>query len=279
MSDTTDNIQDPAVDSSIESSEDAVENDTLPEPPRKHKLKIDGEELEVDEEELKRGYSTQSAAQRRMREAAEERKKANDIVSTLGRDTKAALKAAGVDPYEFAKKILSEELEDSLLSDEDKELRDFRKEKTEREESKKAAEAEKEAARNAVERSQAAEFIESEIVEAVQASGMKPTPKLLARIAEYLIASFDADGNRGLKAGDALKSVQKDYLDEVQDHLEAMDASEIESKYPGLFSKIVKYSVAKHSAKAPSFKAGQDPKPEVTSDAPRRRRSLDDILV
>ncbi|MEK9897028.1 MAG: hypothetical protein VW518_11500, partial [Burkholderiaceae bacterium] len=60
----------------IEDEEYAEEESTLPDGPEEtfFKVKIDGEESEVTDEELKRGYSGQKYIQQKMREVAEARK-------------------------------------------------------------------------------------------------------------------------------------------------------------------------------------------------------------
>lgn len=53
---------------------------------RLHKLKIDDQEVEVDDEELKRGYTHARSANERMRQAAEERKQTKEFMTAFAED-------------------------------------------------------------------------------------------------------------------------------------------------------------------------------------------------
>lgn len=65
----------PEQDEPVEESESDEENEEQQPPtPRKHKVKIDGQELEVDEEELLKGYSRTQDYTRKTQAVAEERK-------------------------------------------------------------------------------------------------------------------------------------------------------------------------------------------------------------
>jgi hypothetical protein len=65
----------------IEDEEYAEEEATLPEEPQSFTVKVDGEDKEVNLEELKRGYSGQTYIQHKMREIAEQRKHAEATVA------------------------------------------------------------------------------------------------------------------------------------------------------------------------------------------------------
>ena len=93
---------------------------------RKHKLKVDGEEIEVDEDELKRGYSHQRAANRILQEGKAARKQAEEFISMMKDkgQLKQALQKLGYDPRALAEEMLIAELEEEKLDPRDRELRD-----------------------------------------------------------------------------------------------------------------------------------------------------------
>lgn len=70
-----------------EEYEDAEENDESVDPDEKyHTVKVDGEEIQVTESELKRSYSGQQYIQKGMQQAAEARKKAEEAYYALARE-------------------------------------------------------------------------------------------------------------------------------------------------------------------------------------------------
>ena len=115
----------------------------------KHKVKIDGEEKEVTLDELLKGYQTEAAAQKRLKEVAEERKtlaaereKAGKVVAAAKAGDYSALRDLGLSDDEIeqvAIKALSakqqaklEEERRKALDPEQRELEDLRREKEER---------------------------------------------------------------------------------------------------------------------------------------------------
>lgn len=91
---------------------------------RLFKVKVDGQEREVSESDLIRDYQLREASQSRMTEAQKLRSQAEEALKLIKGDTKEALRRLGIDPYEFAQRIAAEQIEDEMLSPEQKEMRD-----------------------------------------------------------------------------------------------------------------------------------------------------------
>lgn len=228
---------------------------------RRHKVKIDGEEVEVDDDTLLRDYQLAKASHKRMQEAAETRKQAEEQIAQIRalaeqtrQDPRNLFKALGLDAKQFAEALLAEELENELLSPEEKELRELRNwkkqnemERAEKEEAEKKRKAEELAL-------QAGAEIESEIVDALKVSGIKATPRSVARVAEMMLASLGGDGPR-LKASDAISRLTPEYRADVVDLLESMEPGTLETEYPSLYKKILNHASTKNSA-VPTFKRG-----------------------
>lgn len=97
---------------------------------RKFKVKVDGQELEVDEAELLKGYGHQRAASKRMQEAIKMRKQAEEFIGLL-KDKNAlfqVIQKLGHDPRQLSEEYLGSIVEDELL---DPKEREFRKTKAE----------------------------------------------------------------------------------------------------------------------------------------------------
>ena len=138
----TDNNSEPEAANSL----DVTNDDTNRESPKKYKVKIDGEELEVDEEELLRGYQTKKAADKRFQEGAMARKQAEEFVRLLKEDPFKVLSnpQIGHDVRQLAEEFLASQLEEEMLSDEERERREMKRKLQEYEESEKKKKQEQE---------------------------------------------------------------------------------------------------------------------------------------
>jgi hypothetical protein len=93
---------------------------------RKYKVKVNGQEHEVEESELLRGYSHQAAANKVLQEGKQARKQAEDFIALMKDPQRFydAAKEMGHNPRELAEKYLAATLEDEMMDPRDKELRD-----------------------------------------------------------------------------------------------------------------------------------------------------------
>lgn len=77
---------------------------------QKYRLKVDGEEVEYTLAELQQHAQMGKAAQKRMQEAAEQRRKVEEVVLAIKNNPANALRHLGIDPEEFAKQQLNQAL-------------------------------------------------------------------------------------------------------------------------------------------------------------------------
>ncbi len=188
-------------------------------PLNKYKVKVDGEELEVDENELKRSYAHAKAAAKRMEEAAEMRKQYQreiqiakgfeqwiDNVKNNPEAVFGLLEQLGVDPDELAMRRAAERLKYEYMDenqrrayDNERELQRYKQlEQRQAELQRQQAEAQYLA--------KARDSVESEFVDFFTEQGVKPTASMLARIAELKLSA--ASAGRSLSMADAFKRVQ-----------------------------------------------------------------------
>ncbi len=99
--------------------------DAAQEAMRKYKVKVDGQELEVDENELLRGYSHQRAANKILQEGKLARKQAEEFIAMMRDPDKVdeVLKKLGHEPRTLYEKKLVAQLEDEMMDPRDKELK------------------------------------------------------------------------------------------------------------------------------------------------------------
>lgn len=196
--------------------------------PDRYKVPIDGREIEVDIEELKRGYSHASAAAKRMQEAAEIRKAEQARRERALKGDMAWLTEMGVPEdqlIKWAEKRILESIEYEQLPDHEKELR---KAKSERERLEKELAQLKQKDREAFEAQlaeKAAAEIDAEIAQALQSYQGKKTPRLVRRVAEAMYAHLEKN-NASLPSSKAFEIAKKSITEDVQEYLNNAPTSE-----------------------------------------------------
>ncbi len=92
---------------------------------RRYKVKVMGEEREVDEKELIRGYSHQQAANKAMQEGLKSKKQAEEFISMLKDEGRLfeVLEKIGHNPRTLAEKYLAAQIEEELMDPKDRELK------------------------------------------------------------------------------------------------------------------------------------------------------------
>ncbi len=188
---------------------------------QKFKLKIDGEDVELTENEMKRYASMGKAAQKRMQEAAEIRKQHESLqrdvetfIDILKKEPERVLKDLGIDPDVFAEQQINKKLEQAAKSPEQiekerilKELEDAHKKLKEVEESKKKEEQQRYEAEYAKE-------IEKDLTSAFENSKIPKDPLFVRRVADLLF--LGATQGVELKASDVLPLAQKQAFSEFK---------------------------------------------------------------
>ena len=207
----------PAADQAPESKVEAKE----PAPaPKKHKVKVDDQEMEVDESELVRGYSKAQASQKRFEEAAKLRREADEKISKFKNSPIDALAELGLDPEELAEAIYLRKIERAIqmeLSPEERqaqadqeELESYRNEKLT---AKKKEEAEKFESSVEAERVNFSE----KISKAMEASNLSKDPYTIRSAALFIKSclqnGFEPDAEEIREAIEG--RVQNDYKSQV----------------------------------------------------------------
>ena len=112
----------------VESPEQKAAEEKRQEEIRKYKVKVLGEEREVDENELKRGYSHQQAANKVYQEGQKLKKQAEEFLSML-KDPEKFYEVAqklGHDPRGLSEGYLVKKLEEEMLDPKERELREYK---------------------------------------------------------------------------------------------------------------------------------------------------------
>ncbi len=160
---------------------------------RKRKLKDDqGQEIEVDEDELEKTYISRKSHQREANKILQEgkaaRKQAEEFISMMKNPEKfyETARKLGHDPRKLAEEYLARQLEDEMMDPRDRELRDVKKKLQAKEEMEKMAEERKKQAFHEEMKTKYAKDYSDQFVKALESSGLPPTKPMVAEMAKYI---------------------------------------------------------------------------------------------
>lgn len=224
---------------------------------RKFKLKVDGQEVEVDEEELKKGYTHQKAATKRFQEGVKAKKMADDFMKAMKNpDTLVdSLFKLGYEKSQIrklAESFLAGELEEELLDPKEKELRTYKSELENYKKKEQEAKEAKEKADFEQLKAKYAEDYNKQFIEALKDSGLRQSKALVGEMAKYIaraakikyqmtpkeaaqLVKEDEEQRRNIRIGEAdaetlIKILGEDGLKKVREY----DTSRLKDPNAGL---------------------------------------------
>lgn len=195
---------------------------------RMYKVMVDGEEMEVDENELRRGYAHNKAASKRMEEASMTRKEAEQVLRLFKDSPREAFKLLGRDARQFAEQVINEELSEALLSPQERELRDYKRQLETYQSQEKQARAEYEKQQLDAEMARYTEKIQTEIIGTLETAGLPKTERTIGRIAYYMQAALQA-GYQNVTPADVIEHVKRDYTSDIQSLLGGLNEDALEA--------------------------------------------------
>lgn len=202
----------------VQASESNVQKQGVPEVPSykgtKHKVKVNDQEQEWDYDRLiaeaQKGYASSS----KWKEA----KEMLEVVERFKKDPWAVAKEAGLDPYALAESLVRERISYESLSDEEKAKRQAEKERDEYKTKAEKLEEEHKERQKQEALGKVAQEIDEDIAEAIKELGFKPGPRVVARIAEMMLAELNAK-NVKAPAKSVLPRVKEDLKQDVSEYL------------------------------------------------------------
>jgi len=164
------------------------QKEPTPQEKRKYKVKVSDKEVEVDEDELLRGYSLSKASTQKFEEAAKIRKETAALVNAL--KTKegmfSILQKLGHDPRALAEEYLHEVIQDETMDPKDKALKD-RERELEKYKQMEAKRAEYIKAKRLEKMTQAQiEFYNQEFSKALDLGGLPKTKEVTQAMAKHI---------------------------------------------------------------------------------------------
>lgn len=214
--------------------EKAPEPKAEPVAPRKIKVKVDGNESEIDEAELVSRYQKSTSAEKKFQEASQKMKQTDAFMKQLKEDPISVLNnpALGLDFRRVAESYLEGILQDELMDPKDKKLRDNeselekyrREDKQRREDASREQEVRRAEEFERLKTKHAEEYTRS-FSEALEVEGLPKSPQTVRRMAQYMEQAIKA----GVKvsAAEVAALVKDDYLQEQKHLMSGMDAERL----------------------------------------------------
>jgi hypothetical protein len=249
----------------------------------KFKVKVDGQEMEVDENELKRSYAHAKAAAKRMEEASEMRKsyqrqiqiaegfeKWIDNVKTNPEALFSLAEQLGLDVDDIAMKRAAERLKYEYMDESERRAHDNERELSRY---KQLEQQQQERQRQEAEQqylAKARESVESEFVDFFTEQGVKPTPTMLARIAELKLGA--AAAGRSLSMADAYKRVSAEHQKARLDLIANLSDDDIKSLPKESLQKLRQQDMRQYNA-------GKRPTTQASTPQRKTPMSTDDFFA
>jgi hypothetical protein len=219
---------------------------------RRLKLKIDGQEREVDTDEIERDYSRYHSADKKFQEAATTKKQINEFLNGLKANPTQGLrelsKRLGFDLTAVSNEVLRGNLEDEMLSPADKENRakDERLKKFEDQEKEQLTKKEQGEREERIEQSRVK--IAGIIEEAMEsAKYLSKDGTAVEDMARYMIHCQ----KNGIEydAQDVARHVEKRAINQFTNVIKNMEVPDILRNMPGLVEKVRAHYLAEMKAK------------------------------
>ena len=120
----------------------------------------------------------------------------------------------GLDPRQFAQSVIDRELEEAMLTPEQRELRDYKQRVSQYEAERRRAEEEFRNQQMQEAIAKETENIQRSIIDTLAVSGLPQNEKTVSRIVYYMRAAHNAGYNVG--PADVIDQVKEDYRDDIR---------------------------------------------------------------
>lgn len=243
---------------------------------KKMKLKIDGKEQELPEDEVIRYAQQGKAANQRFEEASRMRKEAQDMVNLIKTNPMAVLNdpRIGVNFRELAEQYLAEQLKQEMMTPEQKRVAEMEKQmKTYKDrDEQERTQAEQIQYQKMVEHY--AKEYETKITSALAENGIPKTPFSAKRMA-YWIEKSEQNG-MDVSPKDLARLVKEDFEAEFKAMYDSADEDQLLALLGKNADKIRKADLKR--LKNPTAPVQQAPKAVKSSSTPTKKQTPDDFF-
>lgn len=244
----------------------------------KTKVKIDDNEQEVSFDDLRRGYQLRQASDRRMNEAHKQKEQVQQFLQLVKSNPKQAFRELGLDPLKFSEETLTEHIQSLKMSPEQKAMMEREAELQRREAELKQTEEQRKAQEQAALEAQAAQQLDAELTEALQAEQFPKSVYAIKRVAN-IMREYMIQGHQ-ISARDAVRIAKQDIEAEVRDFMDNLPPEQIERMTPKAYENMRKAALAKATGGFPTSRPTGQPKvpAKPAANQPRVRKSLDKFM-
>lgn len=234
---------------------------------RKMKLKFDGQEQEMTEQEVISLAQQGKSSQKRFQEAAQAKKEAEATIKFLKENPREAMKQLGLDPRKFSEEYLMEVLTEEAMSPEQKAHRDMEKKLRKYEADEKALKEKEQQDEFQKLEARALEELDRTFVDALGKSGLTKTPWTVKRMAQLQMACI----KKGYEpnATELAKILREDYIEEQKALFGSYEGDKlIEILGPDIVKKLSKAQVAKLKASPQKYSKPVEKREQSTNPTP-----------
>jgi hypothetical protein len=191
---------------------------------KKYKVKIDGQEMEVDEGELLSNYQLKKASDQRFQQGMQARKQAEEFIRLLKTDPVKVLShpSIGLDVKKWAEELLINEMQEAQMSPEEKQLREYKEKLARYEEQEQLLKRQQEEQQKEAVKSKYREEYNKQIISALDSSGLPKTEYTVQRMIHYMAKALQAEYE--LSASDVVDLVRRDYINDTKALYSGLDA-------------------------------------------------------
>lgn len=241
----------------------------------KHKVRVEGQEFEVDYDDLLTGYQKAQASSKRFQEASKIHQESKPVIEALEKgDIKFLVNKLGPDrAKQLFEDYLVEQMEYESLSPIEKKAIEAERRAKQLEEQLEARKKQDAEAEQKEKLTKAHDEVDAQVSEALKKIGKKPTPRLVVRIVDEMISdmttgndTFDADK----ASAKAIRSVHQDISEFLSD-MSAADAIQILP--PQLLKAIREYEVQQVMGEKSKIRVKPEAKPQ-SNTASNKAKSI-----
>lgn len=234
---------------------------------RKHKLQIDGAEVELPESEVIARAQRETGSAKRFQEAALIRKQAEDLIRFAKENPKEFFAKTGMNAREWAEKYLMEELQREQMTPEQRKAADNEAKLKQYEDEKKTNETK--SRQEQIEKLKAEHLKNYDLmfVDALKKTGLPKTAYTIKRMAELQLTNVKL--KLDLTADQLAKVVREDYMAEHKALFSAYEGDQLmDFLGPDLVKKLSKAQIAKLKAKMQPGAGSGPAKPRAEGTQP-----------
>lgn len=249
-------------------------------PKKLFKVKVDGQDFEVPEDELLKDYQLKQASQKRFQEAAAKEREAQAVMQAIENgDVKFLEKKLGKEKTkEIFESYLIADLEEAELREKNPGEYRARQLEAENKALKQAQEAEKKALEEQKRQETLQKIhqeLDQEVHDALSGLGKKPTPRLAVRVVDEMIARLEAKSQK-ISAKDASHIAIKGIHEDIKEYLPGLEVSDLLQVIP---PEVID-RIRRHEVERVTGELGKRRVKPSTEQTPKKDRpsSIDDFF-